>query len=264
MFLFGSNQMYLRPKKRLGQNFLISERIARAEAAHADGRNVIELGAGYGILTKELCKHASLVVSFETDKNLFTLLKTEIRSKKLVLINKDFFEATPKELMLGTVDIMISNIPYNLSSKSIDFLIKNKMEAVLCLQKEFVEHMLAKQGEQKYSRLSVVSQLFFSLTKIMDAKRGNFRPMPGVDSSIIYLRPKQIQVGEEELRMIGLLMQHKKKTVKRALSDSSFYIGQEKRKLYLDAEKLSRKDERVFKLSPQELLELAREIIACI
>src|SRR5438105_2856034 len=96
--MFGKTQMYIKPIKALGQNFLKSEAIARAEAAHAYGKNVLELGAGYGILTKELIKHANRVVSVEKDINLCRILSTEIKSKKFKLVKKDFFKASKEDL----------------------------------------------------------------------------------------------------------------------------------------------------------------------
>ncbi len=246
--------------KRLGQNFLVNAEIAKAEAAHAEERNVIEMGPGYGTLTYELCKHAKRVVAIEKDTKLFMLLKTNMHSRKLVLINKDFFDCTGKELMLEGNEIMISNVPYNLSSKVIDWLIEKKMEALLCLQKEFVDHMLAIENTDKYSKLSVVSRLSFSMTRIMDVSKGNFRPIPKVDSSIIYLKPKSSTLTKEENTMINLLMQHKKKTVRNAFLDSRSYLGKPKKELSDIAEKISGKEERLFKMAPQRILERAREI----
>lgn len=246
--------------KKLGQNFLINREIARAEAVHGEGRNVIELGPGPGMLTSELCKKAKRVIAVEKDGRLFQLLKTTLKSRKLTLLNKDFFDTTNEDLMLDLDSIMISNIPYNLSSSVIEWLIENKIEAVLCLQKEFVDHMLAKEGTDKYSKLSVISRLSFSMTRIMKVGRGNFSPMPKVDSSIIYIKPKQTVIKKEDANMINLLMQHKKKTVKSSLVDSHSYLHVGKRTLSDIGSRIKGGDRRIFKMSPEEILETAREI----
>ena len=136
-------QVFLRPRKELGQSFLTNRSVAVMEAEHAHGKRVLELGPGYGILTRELCRYADRVVAVELDKDLFRMLKHEMAYENLKLISGDFFEVAEGELELKTTDIMISNVPYSLSSRIIEFLVEHRMQAVLCLQKEFVEHMLA-------------------------------------------------------------------------------------------------------------------------
>ncbi|MGC8547719.1 MAG: 16S rRNA (adenine(1518)-N(6)/adenine(1519)-N(6))-dimethyltransferase RsmA [Candidatus Micrarchaeia archaeon] len=244
------------PKKRLGQSFLINQHIAEIEAAHAVGKNVLELGPGLGILTKELCKVANKVVAVELDRLLFLRLSQDISASNLKLVNKDFFKASSKELELDKIDIMIANIPYNLSSKTIGFLENNQLQGVLCLQKEFVEHMLAKPNTRKYSKLSVMAQLTFSMTKIMDVSRGNFVPVPKVDSCIVYLKPKA-QINNKEEEAISGIMQHKKKTLRNALIDAL------KRDLAIEeieeiAKSTGLENERVFALSPEKILEIAK------
>ncbi len=250
----------IKPKRSLGQVFLISRHIAHAEAVHAIGKNALEIGPGYGILTAELCRSAKRVVSVEKDKTLFDLLKRRIKSRKLKLINKDFFDANDDELELGSTDIMIANIPYALSSKTIDWLSRKRIPAVLCLQKEFVEHMLAKEDTGSYSKLSVISALSFRTTKIMDVPKGHFRPMPKVDSSIIFLKPLETKITGREKEIISALMQHKKKTVRNAMVDSSSQLGKGKKELSAIMENLGISSQRVFKLSPRQLLALSSEI----
>lgn len=258
--MLGKTDMYAAPKKSLGQNFLKNEEIAIAEAVHGDGKNVLELGPGYGILTKELCKRAKKVVAVEKDSNLYKLLGIEIRSKRLTLINKDFFKATDEELDAKNIDIMISNVPYNLSSKVIDWLLAHSMQAVLCLQKEFVEHMRAECNNENYSRLSVMSSLCFSMTKIMDVSRGNFYPVPKVDSAIIYIKPRQFRPNEQEREKINLMMQHKNKQIRNALIDSHRYLKMDKSAIAKRIEGIEGITARAYKLEPEQILEIARKV----
>ena len=247
-------------KKSLGQNFLINHEVAKAEAAHSAGKNVLEMGPGHGVLTAELCKSASRVVAVEKDSSLMPYLHSKLHSRKLVLINKDFFDANAEELMLADTDIMISNIPYSLSSKTIEWLSMNGMQAVLCLQKEFVEHMLAKPGTRKYSKLSVVSSLQFKVSQMMNVGRNNFYPVPRVDSALVHLGVKNVHIEPRASAMLALLMEHKKKLVRNAVIDSS-------KELYLSKEEAARiagmmrsSDARVFKMGPEELLAAATEL----
>ncbi len=247
----------MRARKSLGQVFLISRHIAQAEAAHAAGKTVIEIGPGRGILTKELCRVAKRVIAVEKDRSLAASLERSISSPKLKLINKDFFDATREELELGRADIVIANIPYMLSSKTIEWLSRERMQAVLCLQKEFVEHMAALPDTRNYSRLSVISSLTFRITRIMDVPRGHFRPIPKVDSCIVYLKPKDAGITEAQRRIISALMQHKKKTVRNAMMDCEREFGKSKAEMSKIMDGIVMKDQRVFKLTPTEILAIA-------
>ncbi|MDE1845662.1 MAG: ribosomal RNA small subunit methyltransferase A [Candidatus Micrarchaeota archaeon] len=253
-----TKEIYGRPIKSLGQNFLTNRDIAVAEAAHSYDKTVLEIGPGYGILTKELCKHAKKVVAVEKDANLYRFLKNEIKSRKLKIINKDFFKATAQEIEKESVEIVIANIPYNLSSKVIEWLFDNSKQAVLCLQKEFVEHMQASPGTENYSRLSVMSSLCFSITKILDVSRGNFYPAPKVDSAIIYMRPRQVKISEREKMLINLMMQHKNKTIRNALIDSHRYLKMDKPEIAQKIDGMENLSERAYKLTPEKMLEAAR------
>lgn len=255
-------QVYLKPIRALGQRFLVNKQVAEIEAEHARGKCVLELGPGYGVLTRELCKRAKRVVAVELDRNLYTMLKHELsgNEEKLKLINKDFFEASDEELELEKVDIMVANVPYKLSSKTIEFLLEHNLQAVLCLQREFVQHMVAKPGTRNYSRLSVMFQLGFSHTKLVEVSRGSFRPIPRVDSMVIYIKPKGAWVGEGEKKIINAMMQHKKKSVRNALVDSSEYLGKTNAEMRAAADTIAERESKVFKLSPEEILGIAKQL----
>ena len=250
----------LHAKKSLGQVFLVNPSIAEAEAAHSYDKTVIEIGPGPGILTNALCKHAKRVIAVERDSMMCTILKHNVKSSRLKLINKDFFDTTDQELELHSVDILIANIPYNLSSAVIGWLAEKRMQAVLCLQKEFVEHMLASPDTRNYSKLSVTTSLMFKVTKIMNVPKGNFRPIPKVDSVVIYMKPKDVKIDERTLFLIGLIMQHKKKTVYNAILDSHSYLELEKKELGELCTGISGRNDRVFKLHPERILEIARQL----
>lgn len=245
---------------RTGQVFLTNQHIAEIEAEHAIGKTVLEIGPGPGMLTRALLKKAKKVIAVEKDRMLYNSLAASIKSKKLKLINKDFLDISDEDLGPGQIDIMIANIPYQLSSNVIEWLSKKRMQAVLCLQKEFVNHMLAKEDTREYSRLSVITALSFRVTKILDVPRGNFRPIPLVDSSIIYIKPLGTAIDGKAMSVISALMQHKKKTIRSAMIDGRGSFGKTKDEMSRIMETISMKDQRVFKLRPNQLSELSTEI----
>ncbi len=248
-------------KRYMGQNFLISTTVAEAEAAHAHGKTVLEIGPGKGILTKELCKVAKRVIAVEKDTKLFAVLGAALQYKNLTLVNRDFFLAAPDELGLGKVDIVIANVPYSMSSKIIVWLREHGLEAVLCLQKEFVEHMLAREDTSSYSRLSVMCALSFRITEIMNVPRSSFRPIPGVDSEVIFLKPGKQGITRQEDLIINLLMQHKKKTLRNAILDSKEELGVGSKDIsrFIEGNDCS---QRVFKMSPERILGVAKGLAA--
>ncbi|MCL5433987.1 MAG: 16S rRNA (adenine(1518)-N(6)/adenine(1519)-N(6))-dimethyltransferase RsmA [Candidatus Marsarchaeota archaeon] len=249
----------INPHKKLGQNFLINVNIAKEEANFAADKKVIEIGPGFGILTNELCKNASKVIAIEKDARLFDILSSNLKCKKLKLVNKDFFDV--EKSILKDYDIVIANIPYNLSSKIILWLSKNSMPALLCLQKEFVEHMLAKHGMHNYSKLSVVSSLYFKITKVFDVPASSFYPKPKVDSSVVLIKPIENNIRDDEINVISLLMMHKKKSLRNALADSSSQLNKQKNELRGIADSLNEKDTKIFTMSPNKILAISKEIL---
>jgi 16S rRNA (adenine1518-N6/adenine1519-N6)-dimethyltransferase len=245
--------------KRLGQNMLVNRQIAQLEAEYGKGKTVLEMGTGTGMLTKELCECAKKVISVERDSRLFEVAKEALKFDNLELINSDFFEVPEKET--GNADIMISNVPYNLSSKVIMWLQERQIPAVLCLQKEFVGHMMAASGGDKYSKLSVICALQFKIESVMIVKAGNFFPRPKVDSEIIRVVPKGVRIPQRQIDVLSMLMEHKKKKVRNAVVDSSSALSISKEEARSLSEFVTEADLRVFQLDPTAILHVARSIV---
>lgn len=245
-------------RRSLGQNFLVKRSIAVMEAAYAKGMNVVELGPGLGILTRELCRTAKRVVAVEKDAALFDILNSTLISSRLRLIRGDFFSIDAKEL--GDIDIMVSNIPYNLSSKVVYWLSSRNMPALICVQREFADHMLAEPGTRSYSRLSVITALTLRAHRIRNVAAGSFVPSPRVDSCIIYLAPKDVVIDRGAIRVMSLIMSHKKKRIRNAIVDSARGLGISKK----DADRvflgLGIANERPFAMEPGRLLEISEKI----
>ncbi len=246
-----------RPIRRLGQNFLVCRNIAELEASFAEGRRVIEVGPGRGMLTEQLCMVAEAVVAVELDRKLFEELE-QLGLKNLKLVNSDFFSIPEKEFR--DYGLMVANVPYNLSSKSLMWLASSRKEAVLCLQKEFVEHMSALPGTRKYSKLSVFSSLFFNVETVCDVPRGCFYPVPRVSSKVIHLNPTGLEVSKRTMCVISVLMEHKKKKLRNALIDSRVRLGITKEHAAEISEQTGAAALRPFQIPPQKLLDIARAI----
>ena len=248
----------MRPSKRLGQNFLTCRDIAEKEAKFALGKKAVEIGPGMGMLTHELCKTAKSVLVVEIHKRLYGLAK-DFPEKNLKVLNRDFFQVG--RAAFRGCDILVSNIPYNLSSKTLMWLFDNGIEAVLCLQREFAEHMLSKPSTGKYSRLSVFASLFFDVSLVAKVPASCFYPMPKVDSCIVHLMPKRSDATKGDMGIISLLMTHKKKKLRNALLDSSSQLKMSKQDINKVLAEIPFKDRRPFQMSPNELLDASRQIL---
>ncbi len=245
--------------KRLGQNFLTCREVAVAESEFGRGREAVEIGPGKGILTHELCKRAAHVTAVEIDSSLYNAYGE--REPNLALVNADFFKLDPKNIR---GNILISNIPYSMSSSTITWLIGNRMEALLCLQKEFAEHMLAEAGSGNYSKLSVLVSLSFSAERVRSVPASCFRPRPKVDSVVIHLAPKENNVWDEDIRTISLLMGHKKKRLRNAITDARAGLGISKVRAREISARIGNSGVRVFTLAPERLLSIAKELNALV
>ena len=212
----------MKKKKRLGQHFLKDRNILRKEVKLADvmGKRIIEIGAGDGRLTEEIVKgEPKVVYAFEKDKELAVKLGERFKDeKRVVIVVGDFLKAELPEF-----DVALGNIPYYISSDIIFRLAEYEFEkAVLIVQKEFAEKMVAKPNKKNYGRLSVTSQLAFDVSIEHKVPKHLFSPAPKVDSAMILLKPTGRKLTEKQADVIRALFQHRNKTVRNAISHSKF------------------------------------------
>lgn len=213
-----------RRKKSLGQCFLHDKNILSIEAELADpeGKVVLEIGPGDGRLTEFLLrKNPEKLIAVEKDSRFAELLREKFSGQKDVeIIEGDFLEMELPE----DVDVVVGNIPYYISSDIVFHLKYMRFEkAVLMVQKEFAQKMIAKPGDRNYGRLSVTSQLHFDIRLERKVLRHLFRPVPDVDSAIIILKPTGFRTNQLQDNIIRWLFQHRNKTVRNALLDSKMF-----------------------------------------
>jgi len=186
----------LKPKKSLGQNFLINEKYLDelVEAAQIEKEDVvIEVGPGTGNLTKKLCEKAKLVIAIEKDDNLSKSLNQNIGNpNNLEIINKDILEFHPESRQESYK--VVGNIPYYLTSHLIRTVLEQwpkPKTIVFTIQKQVAQRILAK--PPKTNLLAIFTQYFCEPKIITYISKGNFWPKPRVDSAIIRLTPRDEQ-----------------------------------------------------------------------
>jgi 16S rRNA (adenine1518-N6/adenine1519-N6)-dimethyltransferase len=252
--------------KRKGQNYLVnkdvlSKIIQSSELSKND--RVLEIGAGIGTLTIPLAENAGKVYAVEQDQKVAQVLKK--RLKQLELDNVELIVDDATQMDLPQANKIVSNLPYQISSPITFKILENPFEmAVLMYQKEFAQRMVATPGERNYSRLSVMMYLYSEVEMLFNVSENDFFPKPKVESAVIKLKPKDdVNIDPFFLDVTRAMFQHKKKKIRNALIDSYHEIGDlDKTELKSILSELDQNmmNERVFKISPEELLKISGDI----
>ncbi|MGL9717112.1 MAG: 16S rRNA (adenine(1518)-N(6)/adenine(1519)-N(6))-dimethyltransferase RsmA [Wolbachia sp.] len=191
----------LEPKKSLGQNFILSSEITKRIAVLAgnlEDFNVIEIGPGYGALTREILAHnPKSLLAIEKDSNLVQCHDQLLNEHqgKFRIMEADALHVIEQELIERPVKV-IANLPYNVSvALFLKWLDNIKFFASLTLmfQKEVADRIIAKPNSKDYGSLSVLSQLLCDIRKEFDIEPKEFFPRPKVHSSVITVKPLPTQ-----------------------------------------------------------------------
>ena len=189
----------LRPKKRLGQNFLVDrntlEKIAAAaELGPAD--RVLEIGPGLGALTRTLAERAGRVAAVEVDASLLPILAETLDGLDNVeLVHADFLQLPLPSFLtqhLGDAGIkVVANIPYYITSPIVEQLlaVAERLERVILLvQREVAERLTARPGTPEYGSFTLFVRYYAEVEVLGRVSRHVFLPPPNVDSAIVRLR----------------------------------------------------------------------------
>lgn len=188
----------MRPKKHLGQNFLINKNIVKTIVDSVDlkSKTVFEIGPGRGALTSLLAENAQFVYAFEIDKSLKTHLnEIEKSNDNIKVIYDDVLKINFNEFIkdnnLNDV-YLIANIPYYITGPLLNKVIKTVdiSVAVIMMQKEVGERLLASPTSKAYGNLTVMFNFHFDITRVVNVKRTNFYPRPKVDSVVLKFERK--------------------------------------------------------------------------
>ena len=189
----------LRPKKGLGQNFLVDPVALSRVAAAAEigpGDVVLEIGPGLGSLTRYLAHAARRVVAVELDGSLFPALRQVLAGyDNVTLIQGDILDLDLAALVGSGGYVVAANIPYYITSAVIRHLLDRSPgqgegaaaarpeRITLTVQKEVGQRMIAQPGEMNLLALSV--QVFGAPRLAASIPAGAFYPVPDVDSSVV-------------------------------------------------------------------------------
>ena len=208
-------------KKRFGQNFLIDKNILNkiSNLILFENSNILEIGPGDGKLTEKiLLKKPSKLTLIEVDKDLFIILcKKYSKLKNLKLINADILELK----LIEKYEIVISNLPYNISSQvlvKLSTLSNIPKILILMFQREFAERLL----DKKLNSINSLVRCFYDIKLNFHVSKNCFRPVPKVNSTVLtFQKKKNILINDDEKEDFIIfkrkLFSHKRKTLKNLL-----------------------------------------------
>ena len=204
----------LAAKKSWGQNFLISESVYRA-VVDATVREpddwVVEIGAGLGTLTMRLAQRVpeGKVIAVERDRDMVAVLEAELGHLDNVEVhpaNAMTYDLAQVARWRGAPVALCGNLPYQIASQLLFHFIDARQHltcAVVMLQKEMAERLVAKPGTAEYGALGVLIGAYADIELVARARAGCFAPPPKVDSAVVRITPlpggaPRVELGDPE------------------------------------------------------------------
>ena len=223
-----------RPRKRLGQHFLIQPGIVRKildSAGFQSSDLVLEIGPGRGALTLPLAPLVGRLIAVEKDPRLVRFLEKRIEQERIAnveLINEDILRFDFRQVAAGdSVKFKVTgNLPYNITSPVLGKLIENRhlvSKAVLMFQQEVGRRLTVSPGEKGCSAITLLIQYHARTRTLLKVPRTAFHPRPKVDSVVLELdfeHPHVNRAAHEPAfrKVVKAAFSHRRKTLINAMS----------------------------------------------
>lgn len=186
-------EIRLSPAKRLGQNFLHDQNLARwivDQAQISSEDYVVEIGPGLGALTRFILEKGARVLALESDRRLAEFLRTRFDHQRLEVLNLDALKFDARVLFAHRRAKLIGNLPYSISSALLLKFVSQPSPISLCmlmLQKEVATRLSAVPCTHNYGGLTLRVQLHHHIKYLRTVPSTVFFPQPEVDSAIVRL-----------------------------------------------------------------------------
>ncbi len=216
--------MHEKLKKKYGQNFLIDNNILRkiVNLINKESLNILEIGPGNGKLTDEIIrkKNPKKMTIVEIDKDLVKFLIGKYSEYAFVeIINDDIL----KFRINNKYDLVISNLPYNISSQilvKLSLLNNNPKILILMFQKEFAQRLL----DPELNSINSLINCFYDIRLNFNVTKNCFRPIPKIDSSVLtFIKKDKNLLNESEvdnfIEFKRKLFSHKRKSLRKLLKE---------------------------------------------
>lgn len=219
--------------KGLGQNFLLDSQVLEEISKAASGCDgVLEIGPGFGVLTRVLSRDFKKVVSIEIDKTLLPVLDyTLFDCDNVKIVNEDFLKLNLPKLIeeeFSSKKISVAaNLPYYITTPIVTELIEKKYDIqniVVMVQKEVAERFCAAPGTKEYGAISVLCAYYTKPEIICKVPSSSFYPRPKVDSAVVCMRvceKPNVSVKDEKLffKVVKAAFAQRRKTLLNCLAN---------------------------------------------
>ena len=252
--------MSVRPKKSLGQHFLIDDNILRVieRLAELDASDVVlEVGPGLGVLTRYLAERVAHVHAVELDPPLEEHLRgipnTTVHWGDALRLDIARLDPAPHKL--------VANLPYNVATPLVaESLALPQLDRwCVMVQREVADRFFAEPSTKAYGAVSVLLQLATERTGFHPVSREVFRPRPNVDSALVAFRRIGDGAPPPLKRVVEAAFGHRRKTLANAIALS----GLASRQRAVDALAAIGRDAnvRAEALAPREFVALAEALV---
>lgn len=204
--------------KSLGQNFIVNPSVCPkiAELGGAESEvGVLEIGAGFGVLTNELAARAEKVVVVELDSRLLPVLSYTLSDHKNVkVVNQDILKTDLPALLaeeFGEMEVVVcANLPYYITSPILMTLLESRLPVksiTVMVQKEAGERLCAVMPSRACGAVTAAVRYYSEPQILFPVSRGSFYPSPNVDSMVVRLdvKKKLPLEGEAEKRLFRVV-----------------------------------------------------------
>jgi len=187
------HELGFRPKKRLGQHFLIDEMIIEAILRLmelSEGDEILEIGPGFGFLTRRLVAKAKRIWAVEVDPLLVEWLQQSPigTASSLTLVHADVLKIQFGEILPNRKVKLVANLPYNISTPVLFRILEERehfSDLVFMVQQEVADRMAASPGTKSYGTLSIWCQVHGEILAKVRVSHSAFFPQPKVQSTIL-------------------------------------------------------------------------------
>jgi 16S rRNA (adenine1518-N6/adenine1519-N6)-dimethyltransferase len=229
-----------RHRRRLGQHFLVDDRVAAriVGCAELDARPpVLEIGPGRGALTDHLRRATDRLCLVEVDRRLAQALRQRYADDGAVsVVEGDILEVDLAGLLVERVHV-VGNLPYRIASQILLRLLEVRERcplAVVTVQEEVARRLGARPGGHDYGVLSLLVQLYAEVERCFAIAPGSFAPPPRVGSVTVRLRlhpEPRVPVADTGVFrfLVRSLFQHRRKMVRTTMGDALEDLGLDRR-----------------------------------
>ena len=257
----------VKPKKNLGQHFLIDLDIARRIADTVDACPdipVLEIGPGMGVLTQYLVKKPREVKAVEIDRESVAYLNEHFPQMRDNIIGQDFLRMDLNEVFGGRQFVLTGNYPYDISSQIFFKMLDNRDLIPCCtgmIQREVALRMASQPGTKAYGILSVLMQAWYDVEYLFTVDEMVFNPPPKVKSAVIRMTRNSVErLGCDETlfkRVVKAVFNQRRKMLRVSLKQ--LLGGREGTQDFFVHDMMTRRPEQ---LSIQEFVELTNMVDA--